>query len=454
MDIHEERAESSGAGPSHRAAGVAYDVFISHCGADCKRDFAVQLKNELERAGLCCFLDDRDLRLEDDAAKTICAAMETTKFGVVLVTEGFFKREWRIKELETFLRRGNCTPVFLERSMERQGEIVEECRSSRVWEGFGRFLWSEEEYLGLVKGVFGFVGLRLDASDGFWDTCFAKLKQELLLQLGRIEGPPMLPEPSLLVGMEEHVEAVKVLMGFRTTPQSGEGGSAQEVGIVGVKGMGGVGKTTLAKLVYNDKEVRAFFGKRVCWLEVNQKPSQEKVCKLQEQILQALGDAGSVSRIADPTVGRAEIRKALQSGAPVLICLDNVWVDGHTPVVFKEDLSPGSCILKTTRDANTIAPGGQKHDLDVLSPEDAERLFRATALRGQEPSAEVEALIGRTLPFCAGLPLALEVVGASVARLLTKEDGISLWETLLAAMSGASVGVVQTMVVFIQQQAQ
>jgi hypothetical protein len=104
MEIHEERAESSGAGPSSRAVQVEYDVFISHCGADCKRNFAVQLKNELERGGqLRCFLDDRDLRLGDDAAATMCTAMETAKFGVVIVTEGFFNREWCIKELETFL---------------------------------------------------------------------------------------------------------------------------------------------------------------------------------------------------------------------------------------------------------------------------------------------------------------------------------------------------------------
>lgn len=438
----EERAESSGAGPSLRAAGIAYDVFISHCGADCKRDFAVQLKNELERGGqLRCFLDDRDLRLGDDAAATMRAAINTAKFGVVLVTEGFFRREWCIKELQTFLERGNCIPVFLERSMERQMDILEDCRSSRAWEGFGKFLWSEGEYLGLVRGVFGITGLGLEAVDGFWDTCFTKLKEELLLQLRRVDGPAMLPEPELLVGMEKHLEDIKGLMGLRAMPQIEEGGCAQEVGLVGVKGMGGVGKTTLAKLVYNDGEVRAFFGGRVCWLEVNQKPCQDKVCKLHKQILQTLGGAPPGFEVANPMVGRAEIRKRLQKGAKVLICLDDVWVDGHTPIVCKEDFSPGSCILKTTRDANTIEPGGQQHDLDVLSPKDAERLFRATALRSLVASAKVEALISRTLSFCADLPLALEVMGALVAKMLTKGDGMSQWENLLAAMKGASMNV-------------
>jgi hypothetical protein len=329
--------------------------------------------------------------------------------------------------------------------MERQREIVDACESGRFWEGFKEFSWSEVEYLHLVRVVFGITGLRLEALDGFWDTCFAKLKQELLLQLQRIDGPAMLPQPGLLVGVEEHLEAIKVLMGLRAMQQSAEGGGAQEVGIVGVKGMGGVGKTTLAKLVYNDKEVRLFFGGGVCWLEVNQEPSQETVCRLQKQILQTLGAVESSLTIANPTVGRAEIRKRLQSsGAKVLICLDDVWVDGHTPIVCKEDLSPGSCILKTTRDANTIEPGGFQHDLDVLSPEDAKHLFRATVLKGREPSAEVEALIGPTLVLCAGLPLALEVVGSAVAKILTREDGISQWGLLLAATKGASMGVTQS----------
>jgi hypothetical protein len=48
---------------------LSYDAFISHCGKDCKRDFAVLLKERLEGVGIRCFLDERDLQLGDHAAE-------------------------------------------------------------------------------------------------------------------------------------------------------------------------------------------------------------------------------------------------------------------------------------------------------------------------------------------------------------------------------------------------
>jgi hypothetical protein len=81
-----------------------YDVFTSHCGNDSKRNFAIGLKTELERAGLPCFLDERDLRLGNPEAETMLAALQTVKFGVVTLTKNFFRRrEWYLKQLETFL---------------------------------------------------------------------------------------------------------------------------------------------------------------------------------------------------------------------------------------------------------------------------------------------------------------------------------------------------------------
>lgn len=84
--------------------GRRYDFFISHSGKDCKDNFAIVLKSELERAGLPCFLNKNwDLRLGDPAAETMLAALQTVKFGVVILSKNFFRREWYLKLLETFL---------------------------------------------------------------------------------------------------------------------------------------------------------------------------------------------------------------------------------------------------------------------------------------------------------------------------------------------------------------
>lgn len=412
-----------------------YDAFISHCGSDCKRDFAIILKAELERSGVRSFLDDKDLRPGDNAPVTMLHAMETATFGLVIITEGFFHRDWCLRELQTFLTRGNCIPIFLNKSMERKHAIMEVCEARRAWEKCG---FTQEVYFGLIRGVFDITRVRQEAQDGYWHACIAEVKSVLLDNLGKLNGGVRLQGPEILVGIERHVEAVKVLMGMRERQ-----GLAQEVGIVAVRGMGGLGKTTLAQQIYNDSEVRQLFGGRICWLVVGREPSEAKVCQLQKQILLDLCNIEK-EIIVNADVGRAEIRQRLQ-GAGVLICLDDVWADGHTPVICKDDLAPGSVILKTTRDAKSIELGGRQYVLDLLSDDDAKELLLRKAFQGHEPQDEHLALVDQSLFLCARLPLALHVVGAAIqkcwkvkvalssGRPFWEQLGTTQWETLLTA---------------------
>lgn len=70
-----------------RAANEAgdYEVFISHCGADCKRDFAI-LKKELERVGVKCFFDEESLKVGDKADDKMLEAMQTSEYGIVILS--------------------------------------------------------------------------------------------------------------------------------------------------------------------------------------------------------------------------------------------------------------------------------------------------------------------------------------------------------------------------------
>jgi Leucine-rich repeat (LRR) protein len=465
----------SAGGASSFNMAEPYDVFISHCGKDSKRDFAVWLKKELELAGVRCFLDERDLKLGNPAAETMLKAMAEAKYGVVILSKGFFEREWCVKELETFLGRKYVLPVFLGMAPGDLSGVLESVRGRRVWEGFEWFSWTEAEYLGIVEQAGAYTGLRLEAVDGFWDACIRRLKSELLFLLDKLDGGVKLSGSGPLFGIEEHLATIKQLLGVRNVPlgseqdeglseRVGEGGetsggeeseiqaessglpeagagcnsSAREVGIVGVKGMGGVGKTTLAKRLYDDAAVRSFFSGRVCWVEVNEKPGPEKVCRLQEQVIRKM--CQEEVRICSPTEGRDEIRKKLGRGGPVLICLDDMWDDGDPVVVETADLVPGSRILKTTRDAMTIGPSGIRHDLEVLDPPDAERLFLWHAFGGATPADRIAALVNPTVAFCGGLPLALEVLGSSVAAMLASNDGIGRWTDLVADLQSGQAG--------------
>lgn len=252
--------------------GDLYDVFISHCGADCKRDFAVWLKTELERVGVRCFFDEHSLKVADNAEDRMLHAMQTAKYGVVILSMQFFEREWCMKELLTFVTRGNVIPIFYNSFEEvqaaRKGAIDRE-----VWKAFGRFNWTSEDYNKAAKGALVHTGVRL-AEDGWWNSCIRKVRTTMLRLLDKVDGGLTISEDELFVAQNQHLQALKSLLGLPVVREAADlVGGAQEVGIVGVKGMGGVGKTTLAKKLHDEPDVRECFDGGVCWLEVGPQPS-------------------------------------------------------------------------------------------------------------------------------------------------------------------------------------
>jgi hypothetical protein len=353
-----------------------YDVFISHCGKDCKLDYAILLRAKLEQAGIRCFFDDKDLLLGDNAEEKMLSAMQTARIGLVILSRGFFTRQWCMKELQTFVDRGNLFPVFLAIKPDDLGFMF-----SPLSEEWGTFPISRKEYQRLIDAAAKITGLR--AQGGSWDESMLRVRKDLLRRLDRLEGGPRLSDSSKkLFGLEQHMVNLKQLLGvpyeqLTESSASGRGAplaSSREIGIVaGIKGMGGIGKSTLAKQIADDRAAREFFSGGICWVEVNQSPSDDHICKLQQQIIREV--CGVEEYIHNPRQGASKIKCRLR-GKRVLIILDNIWeAQGSSGVVTLDCLEAGSCILKTTRDGKTLGAKGVQYDLNVLDSQAAWELF-------------------------------------------------------------------------------
>ncbi|TKY63577.1 putative disease resistance RPP13 protein 1 [Spatholobus suberectus] len=194
----------------------------------------------------------------------------------------------------------------------------------------------------------------------------------------------------------------------------------EEVSLIPIVGMGGVGKTTLARSVYNDGKLKQVFDLKA-WVCLSDNFDIVKVTRTMiEQVTQEpckLNDLDSLQR---------DLKDKLK-GKKFLIVLDDVWIEAYDNWrnFEKPFLSGirGSKILVTTRNENVakVVPFHtvQVYHLDQLSNEDCWLVFANHAFPPSESSENRSTLeeIGREIvKKCNGLPLAAQSLGGMLRR--------------------------------------
>ncbi|KAG8380077.1 hypothetical protein BUALT_Bualt07G0156100 [Buddleja alternifolia] len=208
----------------------------------------------------------------------------------------------------------------------------------------------------------------------------------------------------------------------------GVGGEESNPRVVSIVGTGGIGKTTLAQLVYSDDQVRNCFKKRI-WFCVSNVSDEVKLTK------------GIVEQLNGNSPNLNELESLLKclgdsiSGQKFLLVLDDVWEECCTKwEPLKNSLKcggPGSKILVTTRSEIVAKKIGttenEIHRLGLLSDIDCWLLMRRISFFGRNKE-DCEKLqdIGRNIANKRkGLPLAAKVLG-SLLRFKDNTQGLPL----------------------------
>ncbi|CAN1316403.1 Putative disease resistance RPP13-like protein 1 [Linum perenne] len=200
-----------------------------------------------------------------------------------------------------------------------------------------------------------------------------------------------------------------------------------DLGVILIVGMGGIGKTTLAQLVYNDESIRDRFGLQA-WVCVSEEYDVFRLTKdMIEEVSRRPCDINSLNQL------QLELKRILK-GHRFLLILDDVWIDdvGTWEMLRMPFMSgaKGSKIIVTTRNQNVASLMGTRsiYSLNQLDTNDCWLLFAKQAFGdefGEHPQLEV---VGREIVRkCKGIPLAAKALGG----LLHSERDIHKWEKVL-----------------------
>ncbi|PON69175.1 NB-ARC domain containing protein [Trema orientale] len=199
--------------------------------------------------------------------------------------------------------------------------------------------------------------------------------------------------------------------------------------IIPIVGMGGMGKTTLAQLVYNDEKVKDNFDERI-WVCVSDPFEEIKVAKA---IVESIEGSSPNNNELDPLLQR--IHKCIE-GKRFLLVLDDVWTDDKQKwEQLRQPLkngAVGSRILVTTRKKEVAIMMGVVNSmvtLEELSEEHCWLIFKQLAFleREEEERKQLEEIGRRIASKAKGSPLVAKTLGG----LMCYKENQTQWRDVL-----------------------
>ncbi|XP_048442498.1 disease resistance protein RUN1-like [Pyrus x bretschneideri] len=402
---------------SNTFRGYRYDVFLSFRGEDTRKTFTDHLYTALNNAGFLTFRDDNELERGEDIKPGLQKAIQLSRTSVVVFSKDYASSGWCLDELVVILKHKRTStdhvvlPVFYDvdpSHLRKQTGSIGKAFAEHQRTQSSKKVKGWREALAEVANLAGMV-----LADGYESRFIEKIVKVIEDKLSRV---PLSVEPKL-IGIHSRVKDINLWLQDRST----------DVGILLVYGMPGMGKTTIAKHVYNSN-FRSF--ERSSFIEnINKTADQPNgLVQIQMQLLYDLSNSKEV-KIHGVGEGLNKIERVISSRRVLLVLDDVDHMDQLDAVLkMKDRFYPGSKILITTRRARLLKAHQvtKVHEVGTLYYDESLELFSWHAFRQDHPLRGYMEYSKKVVHYCDGLPLALKVLGSSLSG-----ESIDVWESTL-----------------------
>ncbi|XP_029129395.1 TMV resistance protein N [Cajanus cajan] len=382
-----------------------YDVFISFRGEDTRCDFTSHLYAALRTNNMETYIDYRIQKGEDLWVELLKAIKDSTLF-LVIFSENYASSSWCLNELVELM----------------------ECKKQ------------QQEDVHVIPVFYKIDPSQVRKQRGSYHAAFAKHKKDKKVSKEKMQKwKDTLVHAANLSGFHSHKyrtesdlieHIIKVISeklnhkpttDFRGRFISDENYTniksllkinSEEVIVIGIWGMGGIGKTTLATAVFQKVSCQY---EGTCFLksvaEESKRHGPNYICNkvfsklLQEDIC-----------IDTPTLIPSIVKKRLRR-KKVFIVLDDVNSSELVENLIGVDrdwLGAGSRVIVTTRDKHVLISGDvdKIHQVKEMNFQNSLELFSSYAFRKTHPTKEYMELSIRAIEYAKGIPLALKVLGS------------------------------------------